>query len=47
MVRLGQEALLEVRLAQVRVRQVRVRQVRVRQRVRQPPGVPAASTLRG
>lgn len=49
-VRLRQVALLVVRLAQVRVRQVRVRQVRdvrVRQRVGQPPGVAAASALRG
>lgn len=50
MVRLGQEALLVVRLAQVCVRQVCVRQVgqvRVRQRVCKPPSIAAASALRG
>lgn len=47
-VRLWQVALLVVRLTQVRVRQVcQVRDVRVCQRVGQPPGVPAASALRG
>lgn len=47
-VRLRQVALLMVRLAQVgQVRVRQVRDVRVRQRVGQPPGVPAASALRG